>query len=225
MGTRNKTMLIKNGKTIINQYGQWDGYPTGASATIVNFLKENGKEALEDIVKKLKPVEVKENKVILSEMTLSFSKDYSDIQKYIDHDENGKYKQWNLEGCDEPFYFSSLPVKNQVEILSEKFDYEKFSTYLMLTRNTGYKVFDVMKCLSDKFPEKEIPVIYDDYDGFDIEAKNIINLDTNTYTIDWHNKIYHFDLDNLPDMEKLEEIKSIGYEESYLKDMMDGMDI
>ena len=39
MGTRNLTMVIKGGKTRVAQYGQWDGYPSGQGATILNFLK------------------------------------------------------------------------------------------------------------------------------------------------------------------------------------------
>lgn len=41
MGTRNLTMVIKGEKTRVAQYGQWDGYPEGQGATILNFLKTN----------------------------------------------------------------------------------------------------------------------------------------------------------------------------------------
>lgn len=40
MGTRNLTMVIKDNKTKIAQYGQWDGYPNGQGLTVLNFLKE-----------------------------------------------------------------------------------------------------------------------------------------------------------------------------------------
>ena len=39
MGTRNLTIVKKNGKTKVAQYGQWDGYPTGQGETIVKFLE------------------------------------------------------------------------------------------------------------------------------------------------------------------------------------------
>ena len=41
MGTRNKTIVKKNDKIIINQYGQWDGYPTSATKVIADFLRGN----------------------------------------------------------------------------------------------------------------------------------------------------------------------------------------
>ncbi len=39
MGTRNLTSVIKDEKTVIAQYGQWDGYPGGQGLTALNFLK------------------------------------------------------------------------------------------------------------------------------------------------------------------------------------------
>lgn len=41
MGTRNLTMVISNGETKIAQYGQWDGYPDGQGATILDFLSKS----------------------------------------------------------------------------------------------------------------------------------------------------------------------------------------
>lgn len=38
MGTRNLTMVIKDGKPRVAQYGQWDGYPSGQGVTILTFL-------------------------------------------------------------------------------------------------------------------------------------------------------------------------------------------
>jgi len=41
MGTRNLTMVIKDKETKVAQYGQWDGYPNGQGATILEFLSNN----------------------------------------------------------------------------------------------------------------------------------------------------------------------------------------
>ena len=39
MGTRNLTIVHKNGEYKVAQYGQWDGYPGGLGVTLLNFLK------------------------------------------------------------------------------------------------------------------------------------------------------------------------------------------
>lgn len=53
MGTRNITMVISDGQTKVAQYGQWDGYPEGQGATILEFLSNTN---LSDFKNKLKNV-------------------------------------------------------------------------------------------------------------------------------------------------------------------------
>lgn len=45
MGTRNLTAVSINGEYKVAQYGQWDGYPSGQGATILNFLQKEGNVA------------------------------------------------------------------------------------------------------------------------------------------------------------------------------------
>ena len=47
MGTRNLT-VVKNhhGETKIAQYGQWDGYPSYSGIQALNFLRDEGNQAL-----------------------------------------------------------------------------------------------------------------------------------------------------------------------------------
>ena len=40
MGTRNLTAVVYEGKYVIAQYGQWDGYPEGQGETARKFLRE-----------------------------------------------------------------------------------------------------------------------------------------------------------------------------------------
>lgn len=52
MGTRNLTMVIdQNGNKKIAQYGQWDGYPSGQGATVLNFFRD--KENVQKLIDKL----------------------------------------------------------------------------------------------------------------------------------------------------------------------------
>ena len=49
MGTRNLTMVIKDKKTKVAQYGQWDGNPSGQGKTVLAFL--GNKKRVEDLRK------------------------------------------------------------------------------------------------------------------------------------------------------------------------------
>jgi hypothetical protein len=40
MGTRNLTMVQLDGKVVISQYCQWDGYPSGQGASLLGYLTE-----------------------------------------------------------------------------------------------------------------------------------------------------------------------------------------
>lgn len=40
MGTRNLTVVVANGETKVAKYCQWDGYPSGQGAIILNFLSK-----------------------------------------------------------------------------------------------------------------------------------------------------------------------------------------
>lgn len=44
MGTRNLTMVAKDGKIVIANYGQWDGYPSGNGVKILDFVRSFDKE-------------------------------------------------------------------------------------------------------------------------------------------------------------------------------------
>ena len=41
MGTRHLTKVTYQGKNVIAQYGQWDGYPTGQGVTVGEFLSQS----------------------------------------------------------------------------------------------------------------------------------------------------------------------------------------
>ena len=50
MGTRNLTMVVYKEKTVVAQYGQWDGYPEGQGARALKFLKN--KKRIENLKRK-----------------------------------------------------------------------------------------------------------------------------------------------------------------------------
>ena len=60
MGTRNLTIVFLEGKYRVAQYCQWDGYPDGQGATVLNFLKNYNRPTFIDQLLKLKFVDGKE---------------------------------------------------------------------------------------------------------------------------------------------------------------------
>ncbi len=44
MGTRNLTVVVKDGKHKVAQYGQWDGYPSGEGLNCLRFLQKMDKQ-------------------------------------------------------------------------------------------------------------------------------------------------------------------------------------
>jgi len=79
MGTRNLTMVIDNqGALKVAQYGQWDGYPSGQGAVILEFAKNKDKmNRLEQVLSNLK-----------------FFNDCEEFDKYIDA-YNNRCPRWN----------------------------------------------------------------------------------------------------------------------------------
>ena len=54
MGTRHITKVIYEGKAVVSQYGQWDGYPSGQGLTCYFFLQdENNIENLRKNIKNI----------------------------------------------------------------------------------------------------------------------------------------------------------------------------
>lgn len=62
MGTRNLTIVIQNGKNVVAQYCQWDGYPDGQGRGILEFLRNGFNRA--KFIQGLKATEVIEQKDI-----------------------------------------------------------------------------------------------------------------------------------------------------------------
>lgn len=50
MGTRNLTIVHKNGEYKVAQYGQWDGYPEGLGATLLKFLQSVNMDAFRNAI-------------------------------------------------------------------------------------------------------------------------------------------------------------------------------
>ena len=58
MGTRNLISVIKDGKPVIAQYGQWDGYPSGQGAGVLQFLNSGDLDKLTNKLSKVRFLDI-----------------------------------------------------------------------------------------------------------------------------------------------------------------------
>lgn len=93
MGTRNLTILKKDGQIKVAQYGQWDGYPTGVGQEIADFLKERGNlENLKKNLGKVRFIDAKKDK----EMLESYEKNAPEWSSDPDNRTDEQKHWWNL---------------------------------------------------------------------------------------------------------------------------------
>lgn len=69
MGTRNLTIVHKNGEYKVAQYGQWDGYPEGLGVILLNFLKNVNMDSFRNAI---------------DNVSFYTKEELEDIDKYID---------------------------------------------------------------------------------------------------------------------------------------------
>lgn len=169
MSTRHLTVAVKNNKIVLSQYGQWDGYFTGAGLDFLEFCKKlqnKDEEYTNYNIKKFaeKFIYVKEaNKEILNkidEVASMFSRDTSK----------------NTTNYAIPFtnLFPSLSRDTGVDILN-------IINNLDTNSMTSWKKIDESKGNEDdnyKEIKMKYPIIIDlDKEGY-CEYANVINLDT-----------------------------------------------
>lgn len=123
MGTRNLTMVIKNDKPLIAQYGQWDGYPDGQGKTFLNFISNVD---LESFVEKL-------NKVRF--FNEEDTKEAEEFLKSIGSD-NGMLTMPQSELYDEKYPYLSRDIG--AEILEKVYNSEDESILLNDSSSFGY---------------------------------------------------------------------------------------
>lgn len=203
MGTRHIVEVIRKGKPVIRQYGQWDGYAATAGYTLRNFIKENGKERLNEILDKVDPIDnithgnepdmlITDKAHILESMMTSFDKE---IAEYRD-----KIKSMGIFDID--MHIALVPI------LVEKFGFDRTAKYYTLTRDTGYKVLDVLNMLYSikecRDGETNIPVYIEG--DLDTGRKIVINIDDETFTCKYFDKEKTWTFDKLPTLSELKKV-------------------
>lgn len=198
MGTRHIVEVIKDGKKIIRQYGQWDGNAETAGTRIRDFIKNNGKDRLVEI---LKYTEIKN--VDSSFKDESDEPDYErleEIARYIDEVRHpGLYYQGDID-----FYLGIIPA------VIDKYGFEDTAYCYMYSRNTGYRILDVINILAChencwRTKEYKIPV-YLINEEVDPERKIIVNLDEDSLTFEYFGREKSWNFGKLPTIAELKKI-------------------
>jgi len=191
VGTRNITSVIMNGKQVVCQYGQWDGYPSWTGAKILEFLRnanmDQFKRALENTT----------IAVVDYEKAVSYTgstKDYSTMSGTIDEakrtlsDRNGKWPD--------------LSEVYEYLVSEGKYTEDDLENYFAWTRDTGCDILPLIYDRPTDKPPFELSAMTDDYNGayaWDIQGIYVLNLDHNSLKMTFDDYSCEFDLNHLPE--------------------------
>ena len=206
MGTRNYTSVILGGKQVVCQYCQWDGYPSGAGAAILNFLKGCDLEKLK--------AALGNTKLITTTYEESYAATGSSKSVYEIYDRvSAAQREINAgRGAAEPYLGTYETVKHM--LASGTLAEQEADDFIVTTRDTGCHILeyiydrDLGKPVLDLFAVKEefeeiegfaLDPQHGEVPGCDAQGYYIINLDTNSLYINFDNYSHTVDLANLPE--------------------------
>ncbi len=195
MGTRHIVEVIKDNKTVIRQYGQWDGYAETAAYELRNFIKKHGADKVRELI-------------TLTEIQDGNLDEFYGKESCMWLDEVSKYVN-NLSMLGDFYSAYDYPDLAVIPAVAEKFGLEKTMQRYMMTRDTGYKILDVLHIFSC-FKEvrdngMKIPVFLVD-ESWDTGRKIIINLDDNTFTCAYFGKEQTWSFGKLPTLSELRQV-------------------
>jgi hypothetical protein len=159
MGTRNLTMVISKSETKVAQYGQWDGYPSGQGANILNFLKVLGTDE-------------KAREELLNEHKESgWARD--NAKQFL------KLKNLSIENFKENLESISFFTEEELNIINEDSE-NAFQQRPYLSRNTASEIlWEISKGNVDKLVNHENFA----EDSLFCEWAYVIDLDKNTFEV------------------------------------------
>lgn len=193
MGTRNVTSVILDGKQMVCQYGQWDGYPTYTGVKILEFLQscdmEHFKKAL--------------NNTTIHVSNYHEATTYTGSTKQINELVNKVFdtqcKLNEQRKADEEYINGYAAVRHLVE---QKEITEKMAEdYLVSTRDTGC---EILKLIYDRSLEKqplELFALEEEYKGdysWDIQGIYVLDLDKNVLKMTFDGYTQTLDMSRMP---------------------------
>ena len=191
MGTRNITSVILDGKQVVCQYGQWDGYPTYTGVKIMEFLRDRD---LSQFRKALG-----NTRITVTDYMDAFS--YTGSTKDVNHLEQKVYETLDdlkakTPGQDVDWHMAIEHLHN-----TGGFSNQEYYDYLTSTRNTGCQILDIIYDHPLDSDALELFAIKDEYDGnysFDIQGIYVLDLDNNTLQMTFDGYSHTYDINKLP---------------------------
>lgn len=199
MGTRNITRVISNGIIRVNQYCQWDGYPTNAGSDVLEFVKNADMEEFQAKVEAC-------SFTVCGEGT---PHTYSGVP--LDSDLGGIFKTeaeflYKGEGT-----FDERMAKKDAAILSRHGE-EGFKKYRVASRDTGVDILSDILNFSPMNLYTDTYCLMEDTD-WQIEAINVIDLDEKEVRMIWHGLRKTVKFSEIPEMNIEKEMENFEREE------------
>ncbi len=187
MGTRHITQVILDGKTVVSQYGQWDGYPDATGADILKFLNEMNRSKFETNLQACIPLTTEAAYALWEEAFIAV--------------EQPRMKALHAELDDEAIelLFAEKLKKYRENGMGSMDVSKEFTKYHpTLQRDMGS---DILQFIHDSAVPVEVQLDLDFInDSLMCEWAYVINLDNNVLEVyeDGNNLLRSFPLDNLP---------------------------
>ena len=195
MGTRNITRVISNEQLKVCQYCQWDGYPTGAGQSIINFIRNSDDTEMRN---KLQYVHLA--KALCGDTFYTGAPTFAEAVA-IEHDEFDfrcaannefieRHESINID------WYEYVKARKE-EMLVEKYGKDLIERWLIASRDTGDRILDIIYNT-----DHEITLWTEDYflenkTDWQIEAIWTLNYDTGKLIGNWHGNIRTWTFDEL----------------------------
>lgn len=188
MGTRNITRVIINGQVKVNQYCQWDGYPTGRGEEVMLFMRDVLREG------KYKEFETVIQKSVLVHSPEEGAETFYTGAPYLP----SVFDRISKDG----FVIRRDSIVKALEV--KKINLSEANFMMVASRDIGNEVLPYMM---DYSPSGMMFYTTDYLDGiteeldWQIEGMYVINLDNETVTIIYHGKFRKYSFEELAKMD------------------------
>ncbi len=192
MGTRNITSVVLNGKQVVCQYGQWDGYPSYTGVKILEFLRDCDMDRFQ---KALENTTIHVSSMDDATTYTGSTKQLGNIPDMVFKTQCELSRERNQKGYIDEF----ATVRHLVEkgAITEQLAED----YLVATRDTGCDILKLIYNRSLDKPPLELFALSDEYNGqysWDIQGVYVLDLDNNTVQMTYDGYSQKYDISNLP---------------------------